>query len=147
DKGSANLIRSGTLEICRGALQGRENSIAKRHLACPASFVLRGGQVNSLGSLARRPETVIDFGEIMIFCSEPEDRYGGGAGAIQFLGQTERSERLIDREARARKQADLLSGHNGNGARGEPIERCFDRGITPEGAVLGTQDLCDIAAQ
>src|SRR5438445_7551306 len=89
-QGSANLIGGGTFEVSCGALHGSENSVAERHLACPASFVIRGGQVDSFGALAGRPEAMIDLGKVVIFGGKPEDGHSRSAGGVQFLGKAQR---------------------------------------------------------
>ena len=78
--------------------------------------------MQGLGTLARRPETVINLREVVIFAGEPKDCDRRSARGIQFLGKAERSERLVNRKAGPRKEADLLSRDDGRSARSEAFE-------------------------
>ncbi len=59
---------------------------------------------------------VVDFGEVVIFGSEPENRHGGDAARGQILREARRGESFINGVSRARKKPHLLPGDDGHRA-------------------------------
>ncbi len=76
---------------------------------------------------------VIDFGKIVVFGGEPENGDGGCAASGQLSGEMRGADGFVDRIRGARKQADLLSGDDGDGSRFGEAAQCFAL------AVLGAQ--------
>jgi hypothetical protein len=81
---------------------------------------------------------VIDLGEIVIFGGEPEYRDGGDAASVEFPGDPDGRERFVNGIGRARKQANLLAGDDGDHAGAREF---FERRIA---VVQGGQSADDI---
>src|ERR1700730_8145704 len=90
---------------------------------------------------------MINLGEVVIFAGEPKDCDSRSARGIQFLGEAQCRERLINGEARPGKKADLLSGDDGRGARGEAIESSFDGSVAAKVAVLVPENFGNLPAR
>src|SRR5580704_7169774 len=90
---------------------------------------------------------MINLGEVVIFAGEPKDCDSRSARGIQFLREAQRRKSLINREARPRKKADLLSRDDGRGARGEAIESSFDGSVAAKIAVLVTENFGNLSAR
>ena len=76
---------------------------------------------------------VVDFGEIVIFGGQPEDRDGGDAVFGQPFRQADGMKRLVNGVSGSGKQAHLLAGHDRDRARlGQPVERGAGRVLHAE---------------
>ncbi|MBK9170003.1 MAG: hypothetical protein IPM24_21425 [Bryobacterales bacterium] len=65
----------------------------------------------------REYPTAADFGEVVVFGGQPEDRYGGDSLVRKLSGEPDRRQGLVDCVDRAGVQAHLLPRHDRDGAR------------------------------
>src|SRR5579864_4476222 len=105
------------------------------------------GEFEAGEAFARVPVGMVYFGEIVIFGGEPEDWNGVGAFLCDCVGPTESGDRFVDAVGGARKEADLLSRDDRDGACGETIEifGSFGRKLSAgrEAGILFAQDFND----